>query len=131
QQIIHQEVIKETGFKNRGLKEANFYLLRTSSMSAVLTENGFIDHPSDAAELKTTSFLNKIATGHVRGLASALGLKKRSSIKMKTPSFYTIKQGDTLWSLARKYKTTVLALKLLNKGIDPYRLQIGNKIKTK
>ncbi|NLN15289.1 MAG: LysM peptidoglycan-binding domain-containing protein, partial [Tissierellia bacterium] len=32
---------------------------------------------------------------------------------------YTIKQGDTLWQLARTYNTTVEAIMALNPGIDP------------
>ena len=41
---------------------------------------------------------------------------------------YTIKQGDTLWQLARTYNTTVEAIMALNPGIDPNNLQIGQVI---
>ncbi|NLK51830.1 MAG: LysM peptidoglycan-binding domain-containing protein [Syntrophomonadaceae bacterium] len=45
------------------------------------------------------------------------------------PGFmYEIKQGDTLYSLARRYGTTVDMLLKYNPGIDPRRLQIGQKI---
>src|SRR5690625_2267880 len=40
--FIHDEIIRETGFKDRGKKEANFHMLRESSMGAMLTESGFI-----------------------------------------------------------------------------------------
>ena len=46
-----------------------------------------------------------------------------------TGSFaYTIKQGDTLWQLARTYNTTVEAIMALNPGIDPNNLRIGQVI---
>ncbi|NLY46728.1 MAG: LysM peptidoglycan-binding domain-containing protein, partial [Tissierella sp.] len=41
---------------------------------------------------------------------------------------YTIKQGDTLWNLARTYNTTVEAIMAINPGIDPNNLQIGQVI---
>ena len=45
------------------------------------------------------------------------------------PGFmYEIKQGDTLYNLARQYGTTVDMLLKYNPGIDPRRLQIGQKI---
>ncbi|HOV26334.1 MAG TPA: LysM peptidoglycan-binding domain-containing protein [Pseudobacteroides sp.] len=41
---------------------------------------------------------------------------------------YTIKAGDTLYSIARRYDTTVAAIYNLNPGINPIRLLIGPKI---
>lgn len=130
-QIIHQNIVKATGLKNRGLKEANYHMLRESTMSAILTENGFIDHPSDVKKLKTAAFLTKIARGHAKGIADALQLKRKSSFKKDGSIFHTIKRGDTLWSLARNYGTTVQKLKWKNDRIDPYKLQIGSKLKIK
>lgn len=42
---------------------------------------------------------------------------------------YTIKKGDTLYSLAKKNGTTVEALAALNKIKDPSKISIGQKIK--
>jgi len=41
---------------------------------------------------------------------------------------YTIKQGDTLYMLAIRYNTTVEAIMMINPGIDPNNLQIGQVI---
>jgi hypothetical protein len=41
---------------------------------------------------------------------------------------YTIKKGDTLYSLAKTFNTTLDMLFYLNPGIDPYNLQIGETI---
>lgn len=41
---------------------------------------------------------------------------------------YTIKSGDTLYFLAIRYNTTVGAITAINPGIDPNRLQIGQRI---
>ena len=87
QNVIHQEIIRATGWNDRGKKRANFAVLRQTKMPGLLTENGFISNASDAAKLKQDSFLNKIAQGHVDGLAKAFGLKPKKSAKVI--NFYT------------------------------------------
>ena len=41
---------------------------------------------------------------------------------------YIIKKGDTLWDIAKKYKTTVDKIANTNNIIDPNKLDIGQKI---
>lgn len=41
---------------------------------------------------------------------------------------YAIRSGDTLFSLARRFNTTVESIRGLNPGIDPNNLQIGQVI---
>ena len=41
---------------------------------------------------------------------------------------YTIKSGDTLYNLARRYGTTVDAIMKMNPGIDPNNLKVGQVI---
>jgi LysM repeat protein len=43
-------------------------------------------------------------------------------------STYTIRPGDTLYTLARRFGTTVEALRSANPGVDPERLQVGQQI---
>lgn len=92
---IHQKVVAQTNFSDRGKKEANFHMLRESSMASSLTENGFIDHQGNAKKLKKDAFLDKVARGHAKGLAKALGLKKKDSPGKKT---YLEVLADSLWT---------------------------------
>ncbi|MFD2616317.1 N-acetylmuramoyl-L-alanine amidase [Terrilactibacillus laevilacticus] len=77
QNIIHQAVIGTTRFIDRGMKTANYHVLRESYMPALLTENGFIDNDSDANKLKESNFIEKIARGHVNGLVKAFHLSSK------------------------------------------------------
>lgn len=45
-----------------------------------------------------------------------------------TNRLYQVKAGDTLWQLAKSFNTTVVAIINSNKGLDPYRLLIGQKL---
>jgi N-acetylmuramoyl-L-alanine amidase len=75
---IHPPIVSamraHSAVTDRGKKTANFYVLRATSMSAVLTENLFIDTASDAAKLGNASFRQAIAQGHSNGIAAAVGL---------------------------------------------------------
>lgn len=90
---IHAENVKEQSFwPNRGKKKANFHVLRESRMSAMLSENGFIDTKTDADKLRKVSYLNKIAKGHAEGLAKAFNLKRKSNTGGNT--FYRVVAGS-------------------------------------
>lgn len=78
QSIMHTEILKQTNLVDRGKKRASFHMVRASNMPAILTENGFIDHPNDAGKLKQSSFIAKLAQGHVNGLVKIFDLKTKS-----------------------------------------------------
>lgn len=79
QEILHAEVIKMNQLKDRGRKKANFHVLRESAMDALLSENGFIDNPHDAALMKQDSWRQAVAQGHANGVASAFNLKRKAN----------------------------------------------------
>lgn len=74
---IHDEMVRQTGYTDRGKKEENFHILRESESPAILTENGFIDNATDADKLKDDAFIDKIAQSHADGIAKALGLPEK------------------------------------------------------
>ncbi len=41
---------------------------------------------------------------------------------------HRVQEGDSLYSLSRKYHTTVTELILLNSGVNPYNLQVGMRL---
>jgi len=51
----------------------------------------------------------------------------KTTPKSKAPIRYTVKKGDTLWAISRKYKTTVTAIQRAN-GIKGTNLKIGRTL---
>jgi N-acetylmuramoyl-L-alanine amidase len=80
---VHSSIVQQikNDMSDRGKKRANFAVLRETNMIALLTENGFIVNGSDASKLKNDSFLEKLAQGHVNGIVSFFGLKKKEALK--------------------------------------------------
>lgn len=74
---VQEELIKATGLKSRGVKfsGSDIYVLKYTSMSAVLTEIEFISNPDAERILKDPVFQAKAARAIAQGVANHLGLK--------------------------------------------------------
>lgn len=73
---IQAELVKSLGLRNIGIKSANFAVLRTSNMPAVLLELAFISNKEEEKLLKTDSFKNKSAEAIVKGIANYFAQKR-------------------------------------------------------
>lgn len=70
---------------DRGLKDANFAVLRQTQMSAVLLESGFITNARDAELLRDPGFTAALVEGAVKGIADAFNLPKRNQAPAPGP----------------------------------------------
>ena len=69
--IFQRHLLDQTGWKNRHLKsrpKSQFFVLRKTRMTAVLTENGFYNNEQQAADLMKDSVRQKIADAHVAAI---------------------------------------------------------------
>lgn len=57
---IQNELIKTTKLKDRGVKEANFWVLKHTKMAAVLVELGFITNNKEEKFINTEDYCNKV-----------------------------------------------------------------------
>lgn len=128
QDNIHAEILILVDLKDRGQRTGNLHVLRESTMPALLTENGFIDNVSDASKLKKSAFIENLAQGHVNGIVKSFNLKRKEEVPSNT---HTIVKGDTLYSIAIKYGTSVSKLLALNPKVKPNYLEIGQKLRVK
>lgn len=75
--VVQRELIKHTGRRDRGVKVANFHVLRETKMPAILVECGFMTNREEAELLKSDEYRRKCATAIVNGLAEHYKLKKK------------------------------------------------------
>lgn len=78
---IHNHIINATGRKNRGLKTADFQILRTTKMEALLIEGGFMTNAEELALMKTDAYRSKVGRAAARGVAESFGLKRKEEPK--------------------------------------------------
>lgn len=70
---IHSSVLRNTDMRDRGVRQARFYVLRHTAMPAVLVETGFVTGAEDAARFRNPTAVNQIADGIARGILDYLG----------------------------------------------------------
>ena len=59
--IVQKNMKEQVGMYDRGVKTANFYVIKNTLMPAILIETGFIDNDSDAWVLTSAEGQEKIA----------------------------------------------------------------------
>ncbi|NGZ77102.1 N-acetylmuramoyl-L-alanine amidase family protein [Saccharibacillus alkalitolerans] len=71
---IQKHVQAATGFKDRGSKQANYLVIRKTTMPAALVELGFLSNKQEAAVMVQDDFQQKVAEAIVAGIKEYLGL---------------------------------------------------------
>lgn len=71
---IHAELIQGTPQVNRGVKSADFHVLRETAMPAALIEAGFMDNLKEALLMLSADFQLEVATETLRGVCKYFGL---------------------------------------------------------
>lgn len=71
--ILQEELVRAGGLRNRGAKEANFYVLKHSNMPASLVELAFISNWREEALLTSEDFQDKMAFAIAKGISRFFG----------------------------------------------------------
>lgn len=71
---IHSQLIKGTSMKNRGVKEAGFYVLKHTAMTACLVECGFMSNHTEALLMKNIAYQTECAVEICKGVCNYYGL---------------------------------------------------------
>ena len=100
-----------------------YYLLRnTPNNETIIVEYGFTDSTKDDVNQIKNNWRN-LAEAVVKGLADYIGVPYQTN----TSNYYVVNKGDSLWSIAKKYGTTVEELKKAN-NLLTNNLGIGTKL---
>lgn len=73
-QTMHRHLVAATGFKDNGIRRANFKVIKYTKMPAVLLEVGYLSNSDNARQLYSESFQNRVADAIVAGIRAYLGL---------------------------------------------------------
>ncbi|MFJ7935898.1 N-acetylmuramoyl-L-alanine amidase [Sporosarcina sp. NPDC096371] len=114
---IHPRVVMAMGISNRGMKRANFHVLRESAMPAFLTEGGFMDSTIDIVKLRDDSYLKAQGEAIAEGLAVYFKLRLKP-ISVDSPAITQRVDSDHLYqpSMQAIIKSTIdVLIRLENK----------------
>jgi N-acetylmuramoyl-L-alanine amidase len=67
-QAVQKELVKQLGFNDRKVKDAAFYVIRHTTMPAILVELGFITNPEEEKLLGSPDFQKKAAGAIFQGI---------------------------------------------------------------
>jgi N-acetylmuramoyl-L-alanine amidase len=98
--LIHNNLIQGTPLKNRGVKSADFYVLRETRMPAVLVECGFMDNPHEASLMKSESYRKECSEEICKGICQYLGVEYipiPSPISDRDLAIQRLKQVSPWW----------------------------------
>jgi len=119
-QKIQRNLIVETGLPDRGVKTANFHVLRETKMDAVLIECGFMTSQNDIKLLRSEAYRRTVAEAIVNAVASQFNLKRNSNPSPPNSSgLYKVQAG----AFNEKKNADDLAAKLRSGGYTPYVYQ--------
>lgn len=98
---IQKRITSLTGAKSRGVKTADFHVLRATKMTAVLVECGFMTSRTDVKLLRSEYYRKKCAQAIVDALAAHYSLKKKAqpvtqsinSLCIAPPNVYRVQIG--------------------------------------
>jgi N-acetylmuramoyl-L-alanine amidase len=82
-QKIQRNLVISTGLENRGVKTADFHVLRETEMDAVLVECGFMTNRNDIKLLRSETYRRTVAEGIVKALAQQFSLQTKSNAAPK------------------------------------------------
>ncbi|HZO92907.1 MAG TPA: N-acetylmuramoyl-L-alanine amidase [Candidatus Baltobacteraceae bacterium] len=82
-QALERAVIPVAGTQDDGTQHANFYVIRHTTMPAVLIETAFVTNPGDVALLRQPAFLQNLAQGIADGVKAYAGSPSSQAVSVE------------------------------------------------
>jgi N-acetylmuramoyl-L-alanine amidase len=116
---IGDEILQQIKHVNRvhkkQVQQAGFAVLKAPNIPSVLLEAAFISNPREEKNLKSSAHQKKVANAVSKGVANYFARKAPPGTWLSASAAeYKVKSGDTLGSIAKKYKTSIENLRARN-----------------
>jgi N-acetylmuramoyl-L-alanine amidase len=116
---IGDEILSQIKHVNRvhkkQVQQAGFAVLKAPNIPSVLIETAFISNPREERNLKSTAHQNKVANAVSKGVTNYFARKAPPGTWLSASAAeYKVRSGDTLDSIAKKYKTSIENLRARN-----------------
>ena len=82
-QALEKSVIPVAGTFDDGTRHENFYVVRHTTMPAVLIETAFVTNPGDVTLLRQPSFLQNVAQGIANGVKAYAGVPSANALSQQ------------------------------------------------
>lgn len=97
-EYVQRELVKGTVMYNRGVRTADFHVLRETNMTAILIESGFMDKLSEAKLMLDKNYQNEVATETFCGALNYLKTEYGVIVQDKKKSYQEEIQEATKWA---------------------------------
>jgi N-acetylmuramoyl-L-alanine amidase len=127
---ILEEVRDRDLLPTRTVKQKSFSVLRTISMPSVLVECGFLSNSADARLLRSGDGRDRIADAIADGIGDFLRANppQRDEVAATRSVVHRVQNGDTLWTISKRYNVTVNRICQLNGFRTSQELRVGQEI---
>lgn len=128
---IHKYLTQGTNQKDRGVREANYAVLRETNMPSILSENGFMDNTRESLLMIDPKFQKEVAVEHARGICDYFGVPYVKELVYKKPAhtpkniMYKVQVG----AFGEKKNADATAKKLTAAGYKPVVVLVGKMYK--
>ncbi|HEX3468510.1 MAG TPA: N-acetylmuramoyl-L-alanine amidase [Candidatus Elarobacter sp.] len=82
-QALEKSVVAAAGTFDDGTRHENFYVVRHTTMPAVLIETAFVTNPGDVELLRRPSFLQNVAQGIANGVKAYAGVPSSNALSVQ------------------------------------------------
>lgn len=130
---VLQKLRQHGRLHSKRVEQAGFAVLKSPDIPSILIETGYITNPNEEKNLRSSSHQNKIANAVYGAIKeyfkqtpyrsnaqyASVSVDNNSStyqslVKPKRPRYHKVKRGDSLSSIAAKYRISVKQLKREN-----------------